>query len=172
MKATVWISAVIYLGIAVTILTIVLSAGMPVIYRIRDRNTIEETKVIMHTLDDAIRDAAIKGPGNKRGPFVVEINKGDFTIDAENDLIIWNLENSRYLYSQLDTVYTEGNLQILTTNSTMQNRYNVKLMLNYSAKNIDINSNFKTLMGKYTLYITNYGSTREGRINITIEEMS
>ena len=51
-----WISAVLYFGIGIIIISILLAAGTPVVNRIRDKNTILQTKETMSNLDDNIRE--------------------------------------------------------------------------------------------------------------------
>mgnify|MGYP001558011191 FL=1 len=53
--ASIWISAVLYFGIGIIILTILLTAGLPVINKLRDKNIVIQTKQVMHTLDENIR---------------------------------------------------------------------------------------------------------------------
>ena len=55
-KGDVWISAILYFGIGIVIITILLTAGLPVINKLRDKNIIIQTKQVMHTMDDNIRE--------------------------------------------------------------------------------------------------------------------
>ena len=50
----VWISAVIYIGLGIVLLSIILAAGLPVIDRMRDTYTAKQTKEIMLTVDQNI----------------------------------------------------------------------------------------------------------------------
>ena len=78
-KGDIWISAVLYMGLGIIILTIILSAGLPVINRIRDKNLAIDTKESMFTIDKNIREVYNEGPGSQR-PLILEIKKGDFNI--------------------------------------------------------------------------------------------
>src|SRR3989344_4483624 len=115
-KADIWISAVIYIGLAITILTIVLAAGMPVINKLRDKNVEIQTRDVMSSLDDTIRTVVKEGPGSRRTP-VIKINRGEFKIDEAQNEIVWTLSNSKFMFSQPDVPIDEGNLKINTENS-------------------------------------------------------
>ena len=65
-KGDVWISAILYFGIGIVVITIILAAGLPVINRLRDKNVIIQTKQVMHTIDDNIREVIREGPGSQR----------------------------------------------------------------------------------------------------------
>ena len=82
-KGEVWISALLYFGIGIVILTIILAAGTPVIKKIRDKNVVLQTKEVMFMLDKGIKEVAKGGPGtqrvlsidNEKGMFVFEEDK-------------------------------------------------------------------------------------------------
>ncbi|MBS3163410.1 hypothetical protein J4427_01855 [Candidatus Woesearchaeota archaeon] len=164
-KADVWVSAVIYVGIAITILTIVLAAGLPVINRMRDRNTITETKDILHSLDSIITGIVRDGPGSQRTP-IIRITKGDFVFEGAG--ISWTLPNSKFMLSQPGETIEEGNLRIITTNSPVEGEYNIQITLSYSEINIE--PTIKTLSGQYKLVIKNAGVV-SGKVKVTIEEL-
>lgn len=164
-KADVWVSAVIYVGIVITILTIVLAAGLPVINKMRDRNTITETKDILHSLDSTIMDVVRDGPGAQRTP-IIKITKGDFIFDASG--ISWTLPNSKFMLSQPGEQIEEGNLKILTTDSPIEGGYNIKIILTHDEINIE--STIKTLSGQYKLVIKNAGVV-DGKVKVIISEL-
>lgn len=165
-KADIWISAVIYVALAITILTIVLAAGIPVINKMRDKNVVAQTLEVIHELDGTIRDVVREGPGARRTP-VIKINKGEFSIGAST--ITWVLPNSKFMYSQPGTPVKEGNLVITTTNSPVEDEFNIKIVSSYG--NLDLVTNLKTLSGQYNLAITNEGVVG-GRIKVSINELT
>ena len=65
-KADIWISAALYFGLGIIVITIILSAGLPLINRLKDKNTVIETKDVMFKLDTAIREVIRNGPGEQR----------------------------------------------------------------------------------------------------------
>ncbi|MDD5650991.1 MAG: hypothetical protein PHF86_11335 [Candidatus Nanoarchaeia archaeon] len=169
-KADVWISAVIYVGLAITIITIVLAASLPVINKIRDKNVAIQTKEIMHNLDTTIRDTVREGPGARRTS-TIKISRGEFNI--EDDAVTWTMKDSKFMFSQPGVEKKEGNLIILTTNSNIKDEYIVEITLKYD--NIQLTSNLKTLMGQYNLGITNEGPITIGttnKIKVTINELT
>ena len=71
-KADIWISAILYIGLGVILLSIVLAIGIPTVNRIRDKNTAIDTENLMNELDSNIRTVYSEGTGSKR-PFKFEI---------------------------------------------------------------------------------------------------
>ena len=132
-KGDIWISAALYFGLGIIVITIILSAGMPVINKLRDKNTVIQTKDLMFKLDNNIRSVIRGGAGEQR--YVeLEIKKGEFVIDQNAEKIKWTME-SRILLSQPGVKIEEGNLIILTENSNVVGEYITELSLDYS--NID-----------------------------------
>lgn len=169
-KADVWISAVIYVGIAITILTIVLAAGLPVINRMRDRNIATDTKEILHELDSTIRDVVQEGPGARRTPSI-KITRGEFDINQDQETIIWTLANSKFMFSQPGVEVPEGNLIIKTTSSPVEGEYKVEVKLIYT--NIDIESVNNRLSGQYNLIVTNEGvDITTNKLKVSIKELT
>ncbi len=173
-KADVWVSTVIYVGIAITIITIVLAAGLPVINRMRDRNTITETKDILYQLNDDIKQTIRDGPGAQRTPSI-KISKGEFKIDPTG--IIWTLPNSKFKYSEIGESIQEGDLIINTTVTPVSDEYSVKLILDYSATKIKLESPIKTLSGQYNLLVKYSGvvtvvNPPSTYSNVTINEIA
>src|SRR3989344_9677985 len=95
-KGDVWVSAVLYFGLGMVLLTIILAAGTPVVNRLRDKNIVLQTKEVMHTLDSNIREVAREGPGSQR-PLAVDIRKGEFLIDRVNNKVEWSYDTKALL---------------------------------------------------------------------------
>ena len=49
-KGDIWISAALYFGLGIVVLSLILAAGLPVINKLRDKNIIIQTKEIMFKL--------------------------------------------------------------------------------------------------------------------------
>src|SRR3990167_9519809 len=87
-KGDIWISAVLYFGLGIVVLSLILAAGLPVINKLRDKNIIIQTKDIMFSLDNLIRDVARSGAGEQRA-VNLDIKKGQFLINNNHDTINW-----------------------------------------------------------------------------------
>jgi len=177
-KADIWISAVIYIGLAITILTIVLAAGMPVINKLRDKNIEIQTRDVMSSLDDTIRTVVKEGPGSRRTP-VIKINRGEFKIDEDQNEIVWTLSNSKFMFSQPDIEISEGNLKINTAESNVKGEYIVTISSSYADTGLRLNPQINVLSGQYNLVITNEGSKTDSLtippttyIDVSIKELT
>ena len=114
-KGDVWISAVLYFGLGMVILTIILSAGIPVINKLRDKNVIIQTKEIMQVLDKTVLNVASEGAGSQR-TLSVDITKGQMTLLKENDKIEWKFRSNAAISEPCEeetcSEIKEGNLYI------------------------------------------------------------
>src|SRR3989338_2571061 len=99
-KGDVWISAVLYMALGIIILVIVLSVGIPIVNKIRDKNIAINTKELMLDLDRNIRTVYSEGPGSRR-PVKLQITKGTFSIDEAANTITWQF-TTKVLLSQPD----------------------------------------------------------------------
>jgi hypothetical protein len=175
-KSMVWISAILYVALAVSLITIVLTAGMPVLDRLRDKNVVLQTKELMFALNDNIRTVFREGAGSQR-PLTIQIGKGDFEIDYSNDEIKWTFKTKSIL-SELNTPVYEGDLKIETQTTNVEKEYNVILTLNYEDP-LDLvyesgsttEQNLK-ISGKYNLIVKNLGQSDSGEIQIQIKEVT
>src|SRR3989344_2132365 len=104
--AEIWVSAVLYVAIGTVVLTIILAAGLPVINKLRDKNTIVQTKNAMHELDDTIRTVVNEGPGSQRLR-TLDFRSGELAIDQNIDKISWKME-TRFLESEPGISIKEG----------------------------------------------------------------
>lgn len=157
-KGDIWISAVLYMALGIIVLTIVLAAGLPVVNKMKDRQTLVQTKNLMSELDKNIRTVYNEGPSSKR-TLDIKIGRGEFEIFEDEDQINWTLKTS-VLLSEPGIPITEGNLIILTKEEAISGDYKVTISLNY-AENININysnSQPNILSGKNKISILNLGS--------------
>src|SRR3989344_5316859 len=91
-KSMIWISAVLYIALGIAAISLVLAAGLPLINNLKDKNTIIETKEIMFTIDNTIRQVLSEAPGSRRTLYL-EIQKGNLYIDEDgNNKIIWTMK--------------------------------------------------------------------------------
>jgi hypothetical protein len=160
----VWVSAVIYIAISIVVLTVILSAGMPLIAKMRDRNAFLQTKGVMHDMDNVIKTVAGYGEGSQR-PFTINIQKGSFMIDSTNDIIKWEMDSTDPLGIEPDVnIPPEGALNIHATKTGTG--YKLQLSLNYTVYPLNITSKLTSVAGNYNLLIKN-----EGNGEISIQEI-
>src|SRR3989344_7822865 len=98
-KGVVWISAIIYMGLGIVAITLLVGAGVPIINKMRDKNTFYQTKELMHDIDKAIFEVVSEGPGSRRFLSPVNIRKGELFIkdNLEGNVIKWKMETEAIL---------------------------------------------------------------------------
>jgi len=169
-KGDIWISAVLYFGLGIVIITILLAAGLPVINKLRDKNIVIQTKQVMHTIDQNIREVIKEGPGSQR-IVTMNIKKGSFIVDQDGDLLIWAYNGSKILISDPGVYVPEGKLTIKTEKAAVKNTYNIQIYSNYSGI-ADITrpaGKPLTLVGITDLVIRNEG-LEAGTLKVSISE--
>ncbi|MEK6934831.1 MAG: hypothetical protein AABW46_03055 [Nanoarchaeota archaeon] len=182
-KGDIWIATVIYIAIGVVTLTLIVSTGVPLINKLRDRNTFVQSKDVMHSIDDAINEVVSEGPGSRRALNPVSIKKGELTIRDDNS-IFWQMDTKAkvqetYRTKQEAVSVIEKNLEIVEyEHEILVDNYVVQIILDYSGKNIEISSEgeARKLTGKFGLIISNEGivedtggsGVRPTRVNIEV----
>ena len=179
---SVWISAVIYFGVGIIIISILLAAGTPVINKIRDKNIIIQTKQIMTDLDYNIRESVREGPGTQR-VLSLDLKQGEFNIDTNNELIYWKYDSNALLGEPCDAdhetitdlltnckdnIIQEGTLSQVITPSGADKPYRIYLILDYvenrdNDNKVLVNLKFSegmvpTLVGLTKLSMNNIGA--------------
>lgn len=91
-KGDVWISAVLYMALGVIVLTIVLAAGVPMIQKMKDKNSFSQAKSVFYTVNENMKNVINEGPGSRRYMSPFEIKSGEFDIDEENNQVIWSMK--------------------------------------------------------------------------------
>ena len=177
-RGQIWISAVIYIGLGIVAIALLVGAGVPLINKMRDRNTFFQTKDVMHTIDNAIFEVLSEGPGSRRFLSPVTIRKGDLhLLENLEHRIIWRMETDAVL-QEPGSKLTEGNLEIkFNPDDLIQDQYDVELVLDYSDKIFLIVNGLEAtapqqLSGKFGLSIENQGVTTldsSGRTQIDIK---
>ena len=111
-KAQIWVSLIIYVLIIVTVIVIVLKAGLPLIEQMRDRIVFSRTRDSMANLDEQIRLVAGEGIGSQRIiPFIVR----DGAISIGENRMKWEIVTENEIIES-KTKVDMGNL-IITSNS-------------------------------------------------------
>jgi len=134
-KGAIWISAIIYVMIAVVVMVIVLEAGLPLIKGLTDRNAFNKIKDTLVLLDKQIQQIASEGQGSQR---VIPLEIIDGELSIKNQKLRWKLEtDTRLVESQSRTDL--GNLVIASgvdvTSKTVGNYFiveNSRIKINFS----------------------------------------
>lgn len=183
-KGQIWTSAVLYIVLGVIAISIVLSAGVPLINKIKDKNTIIQTKELLLGLDNVIREVRNEGPGSKRviQPFVIK--DGSFFINTTNgqNKIQWDLKTKAIFAEPCGKtkadcisnklIIKEGPLNIYETNTIVEEEYIIHLELDYTSVGfLSINSGIgkdSPLIGRFSVIIENTGvdTTRNPPTNL------
>ena len=90
-QGQIWISAILFLSIGVMIIVLILSAIMPVVDRLADRNTLSSTKNLLLEIDETIKTVAREGPGSQRN-LDITLNKGELYFQNDTYQIKWIME--------------------------------------------------------------------------------
>ena len=184
-KGDVWVSAVLYFGLGIIVISLLLAAGLPAVNKLRDKNIIIQTKEVFQLMDKNIRDVVRGGPGSQR-VIRVDVKKGDFKINDVNDKeeISWEY-NSKIAISEPGGAapestnpdkavpVSEGNLKIATWREG--DGFKVRMWLSYfnppPAKNlVDLSSEVKTVTGITDLSIRNDNVVGD-KIKVTVSEI-
>ncbi|MDP4012169.1 MAG: hypothetical protein Q8R00_01000 [Candidatus Nanoarchaeia archaeon] len=163
-KGDVWVGAVLYMALGVIAITVILAAGLPLIQKMKDRNTIAQTKELMQVLDETIRRVASEGPGSQRqlSPFVIK--SGELYIDEKDAIgvgsntISWKSKTGA-LIMEPGFDKKEGNLEIRLDLTNVEEEYDIRMRLDYR-EFLDANlvSDFgNPFTGEFSLLVKNTG---------------
>ena len=142
-RGQIWISAVIYIGLGVIAITLLVGAGVPLINKVRDRNTFLQTKEVMQTIDKAIMQVVAEGPGSQRVLSPLEIKKGFLSIPISRE-ITWEMETKAVL-QEPGQLIREGNLNLLLTEDELiVDLYDAEIFLNHFRSLVLTDIFFKT----------------------------
>jgi hypothetical protein len=143
------------MAIGIVILTLIISVGMPVINKMKDRHTLIQTEEMMLSLDGVVRSVYNQGPG-AQDVVNLEVSQGNLDIDNSLEIISWEMDTTALL-SEPGVTVEHGNMILETTEHG--NTYHVKLSLDYSTTAINITYNgFLPISGKHRISIQNAGS--------------
>ncbi len=168
-RGQVWVETVIYTLIGLAIIGLVMAAALPKINQKKDEIIIEQSIEALGNIDDKIYEVQ-RAPGNRR-VVDLEIGKGFFLIDMEENQISWTIESS-FQYSQEDVPVPLGRITVTTTSG---NPWDVELKMNYS---MDLQfdraeeglKQLDSAPTPYNIMIENEGKNDLGNIIIQISE--
>jgi len=188
-KGDVWISVVLYTAIGVVALTLILSAGLPLIQKMRDKNTVAQTKNLMTIVDENVRAVVGEGPGSRRYLSPFEIKAGDLYIDQDSDRIYWSLKTTAKMVEPrwdsngnpiLPDVnnpeqssipeFREGSIRIYSNESIIVDEYILVMGLDYANyADLELDSQFNSpFKGLYSMTIQNTGTFVDNKPVISI----
>ncbi len=96
-KGAIWVSAVIYVMIAVIVMVIVLETGLPLIKSMSERSAFNKIRETLVNLDSQIIQIASEGQGSQR---VVPVEVFDGEVKFEEQKVRWRLETKNRLVEQ------------------------------------------------------------------------
>jgi len=161
-KGVVWVSTVLYILISLAIIGIVIAALTPRINSAKDKATIEQTMIMLNSLDSTILQVnQVQGTKLENN---FKMARGLLTIDANKNEISWQLDNSAYKYSEPGVLVTVGNIGAYTEQS--QAGWKVTLTMEYNNMDIKFNNTdsehiLQPAETPYKLWIENKGSVHE-----------
>lgn len=162
-RSVIWVSAVLYIALGVTILTLLLSAGVPIINKIRDRNVIVQTKHVMYGIDSNIREIILsEGPGAVRD-LTIDIKKGILVIDDDNEKIIWHMRTKNKMMDP-DIDFKEGNLILRLNETVVVDEYIMNLELYYgSVADLTLKSEYAqdSFVGTHRMLVRHTGEYKD-----------
>lgn len=160
-KSMIWISAVLYIALGIAAISLVLAATLPLVNNLKDKNTVIETKEIMFSIDNAIRQVTSEAPGSRRTLYL-EIKKGELYIDKTmdnegNNKIIWTMKTRSFI-QEPNIIIEESYLKTYLNESIIIDEYQANLELDYH--NIDLqleSSKNNPFSGPFNMVIQNNG---------------
>ena len=143
---------------------LLIGAGIPLINKMRDKNTYFQTKEVMHTIDEAISTVVSEGPGSRRYLSPLVIKKGKLSIhELQDNKVKWTMETKSVL-QEPGVSLTEGNLILsFTKDDIVIGQYDATISALYLQRGIrfsidsDVEGQVSGLDGTFSLSITNNG---------------
>ncbi|MEM1536074.1 MAG: hypothetical protein QXQ82_02735 [Candidatus Pacearchaeota archaeon] len=127
--AVVWVSTVLYTLITLALISFVLVAVKPVIDKNRDKAIIEQSVEMLDRIDETIEQTSFVPGTVMKVEFLIK--RGMLIINASNDSISWELEDSSYAYSEPGQKIVRGKKAILTKQNPA-GKWFVSITLNYN----------------------------------------
>jgi hypothetical protein len=165
----VWVETVIYTLIGLSLMGLTLAILTPKIKEFRDRSIVEETLSSLNLFDSKINEL-LDAPGNKRR-IDMALDKGIFSIDAENDSIRFLLQGAKVRYSEPGVSLEIGRVNVTTKLAGVD--YDIKLEIRYkhnlTFEGAEEYREFTPVSIPYKFFIENKGIS-EGKYNISFSE--
>ena len=169
-RGQVWVETVIYTLIGLAIIGLVLATALPKINAKKDEVIIEQSIEALGNINNKIYEVQ-RAAGNRR-VINLEIRKGRFVIDMEEDSIYWFLDSS-FQYSEKNVPVPLGRLNVTTRSKggsweiELKVKYNVDIQ--YGGKDFGLKQ-LDVAPTPYGLVIENSGKNEAGDIVINLGE--
>ena len=157
-RGAIWIAAILYIAVGIIVIAIIMGAALPVVNKIKDKNTYIQTKEVLSVIDETIRTVAKEGPGSQRELNPLTIKSGRLNIIQNEDKIEWSMETNADLVEP-GVKLKEGNLNIELSTTPQVGKYIMKVHLIYDTiYDIKLNSQYQPpYQGTYTVLIKHTG---------------
>ena len=161
-KAQVWVETVIYTLITLTLIGVVLAISIPVIEKQKDKAVIQNSINSLNEFDLTILSVKRAGILNVR-EINLNIGKGKFKINGNNDSLIFEIPESSYAYSEPGITVSIIGTNMKSETKKKGRKYDVILTLAYNnSANISINDKdelkeFSPAPVPYIFFIENMG---------------
>jgi hypothetical protein len=158
-KGDIWISAVLYMALGIIVIALILAASLPLIEKIKDRNTVAETKNLLLSIDESIKTVAKEGPGSQRELSSLIIKKGQLDVRGTDDTITWQLKTSAPLMEP-DIPLKEGVLHLELKSTPVVDEYLMTISLEYeNLLDLVLDSPYQSpFMGQYSGLVLHNGT--------------
>ncbi len=162
-RGQIWVSAVLYIAMGMIVITLILTAGVPLINKMRDRNTIAQTETVMLNIHNNIQ-AVMEARGSTRYLSPVDITVGQLLVDeGDSNRIEWGMKTENKLMEP-DIVFTRGDLNLELKSTPIEGEYDMTLFFDYTDKAVDLvlSGDFQNpLQGRFSITIRNNGYKTE-----------
>ena len=164
-RGVIWVAAVLYIAIGMVVLGLILSAALPALAKLKDRNIYAQTKELFFVLDKNIRNVVVEGVASQRelNPFTV--TKGNFFLNSSN--LHWSMKTEALIFepstAAAPITKQEGNVKIWQEKTKTKGEYLLHLDIHYDqvagqiALEVDPASAGMPLSGTYALLLKNVG---------------
>jgi hypothetical protein len=119
-RGQVWVSAILYTVVIIVAITLILSVGVPLVNKMKDRIVFSRAKDMMLGLDKHIVDIASEGEGSQR---VIPLEIPDGELKVENNQIVWRFNTESDIVTSR-TKIDVGNLVIIS-NANVESTTNI-----------------------------------------------
>ena len=153
----IWISAILFMSLGIITIALVLTAAIPLVNKIADKNTIIRTKEILLKIDDTIKTVANEGPGSQRQLDPLVIDKGELIITNGTYKLLWQMDTKADIMEK-DIEIIEGNIHQTLNSTFVEEVNNMKVWVSSPNYNTTINSRFSNpFKGEYIITIKHTG---------------
>lgn len=158
-RGAIWVSAVLYIAVGTIIISLILASAMPLITKIKDRNSFVQAKNLMFTVDETIRTVAAEGPGSQRELSPFTINAGKITINDANETVMWYMDTPAQLLEP-NIPIKEGSLTLYLRPTQVVGKSTASVSLSYrNTYDLRLVSQYKPpYFGTYSVIIRHTGN--------------